>query len=65
MAPMPVDRSELSSIVGLIEQVTERVGRMAEGALAERDDGVATELFGVERELTGARRRLDRLLSAR
>ena len=62
MIAVPVNRSELSSLLGLLEQVTERVSAMADQALAEKADDVANELFGIERQLSGAKRRLGRFL---
>ena len=62
---MPADRSELSSIATLLEQLTKRVGAMAEVAEADKDDNVAHELFGIERILVGANRRITRLVGPR
>jgi hypothetical protein len=64
-AQVPIDRSELSSLTGLIEQVTDRITKMAEQASAAKDDSVATELFAIERALAGAKRRLIRFLGGR
>ncbi|HUZ21759.1 MAG TPA: hypothetical protein VMU75_14430 [Acidimicrobiales bacterium] len=60
---MAADRSEISSISSLLTQLTTRVVAMGEAAAAGRDDALASELFGVERSLDGARRRLERLLA--
>jgi hypothetical protein len=62
---MAANRSELSSIAQLLEQVASRITAMAEAAYAERDESDAVELFAVERTLQGASRRLERLLSSR
>ncbi|HEY5272329.1 MAG TPA: hypothetical protein VIJ34_03735 [Acidimicrobiales bacterium] len=62
---MPIDRSELSSLTGLIEQVTDRITKMADQAALAKEDGIATELFAIERALTGAKRRLVRFLGGR
>jgi len=62
---MPANRSELSSIANLLEQLTKRVAAMGETAEAERDDTVAQELFGIERILVGANRRITRLVGPR
>jgi hypothetical protein len=62
---VPIDRSELSSLTGLLEQVTDRITRMADDASKSREDDVATELFAIERALSGARRRLIRFLGQR
>jgi hypothetical protein len=64
-ATVPIDRSELSSLTALIEQVTDRITKMADQASAEKEDEVATELFAIERALTGAKRRLVRFLGGR
>lgn len=62
---VPIDRSELSSLQGLVDQVTRRVGSMAEEASKAHEDDVATELFAIERQLVGAQRRLTRFLGGR
>ena len=62
---MPIDRPELSSLAGLIEQVTTRIEAMAKSSLDAHEDATANELFSIERALTGARRRLARLLGGR
>jgi hypothetical protein len=62
---MPANRSELSSIAQLLEQLTTRITTMAEGAYAEKDESDAVELFAIERTLQGASRRLGRILNAR
>jgi len=54
-------RSEVSSLAATLDEITRRVTSMAEAARDDGDDDVATELFGVERALTGALRRLGRL----
>ena len=59
---MPVDHSELSSIVKTIDDLAKRVAQMGDGAHAEHDDGSATELYAVERALNGATRRITRLI---
>jgi hypothetical protein len=60
-----IDRSELSSISALLEQVTQRITAMGESAEAQRADDVAKELYAAERALEGARRRLTRLADPR
>jgi hypothetical protein len=62
---VPIDRSELSSLTALIEQVTERITKMADQASAAMEEDVATELFAIVRALTGAKRRLVRFLGGR
>jgi hypothetical protein len=64
-AEVPIDRSELSSLTALIEQVTDRITKMADQASADKEEEVATELFAIERALTGAKRRLVRFLGGR
>jgi hypothetical protein len=61
---MPPDRSELSSIATLLEQLTARIASMGEAAVADRDDAGAAELFAIERALSGASRRITRILGA-
>jgi hypothetical protein len=62
---MPTDLAELSSIAASLDQITLRVGAMAEQANDQQEETVASELFGVERALQGATRRLGRLLASR
>ncbi len=62
---MPPDLSELSSLGELLDQLTRRIGKMAESAALEHDDALSPELFAVERTLAGAQRRIARLLHAR
>jgi hypothetical protein len=59
---VPADRSELSSIATLLEQLTRRISAMGEAAQGVKEDGLASELFAVERALAGANRRINRLL---
>jgi hypothetical protein len=59
---MPTDLAELSSLTSSLDQITLRVGAMAEHANAGGEDTVSAELFSVERALQGATRRLQRLL---
>ncbi len=59
---MALPRAELSSLSTALAELTRRVGDMADRASADRDEESATELFAVERALTGAGRRLDRLV---
>jgi HAMP domain-containing protein len=61
---VPVDYSELASIVDSIEALARRVGKMGDAARALKNDGTASELYAVERALTGATRRLSRLVKA-
>ena len=54
-------RSELSSIASSLEELTKRLSAFAEEARAQARDDLASELFGVERSLTGALRRIRRV----
>jgi hypothetical protein len=56
---------ELTSLVSSLEELTKRVTAMAEAARGDQSDDISAELFGVERALQGALRRLRRLESAR
>jgi len=55
--------AELSSLASALDELRHRVSGIAERAASEHDEETATELFAVERALTGAGRRLDRLTS--
>jgi hypothetical protein len=61
---MPTDLAELSSIASSLDQITRRVGSMAEHASEDGEDTVSGELFSVERALQGATRRLQRLVGS-
>jgi hypothetical protein len=61
MRPMAVDRAELSSIVSTLEDLSRRMSRITEQAIASRDDSLAHDLTAVERALVSARRRLERV----
>jgi flagellar biosynthesis/type III secretory pathway chaperone len=52
---------ELSSIAATLEDLTRRIGSLAEQSGAMNDEESASELFAVERALTSATRRLNRL----
>jgi len=52
--------SELSSLTSSLEELTRRLTAMAEAAQRDEDEESASELFGVERSLNGALRRLRR-----
>jgi hypothetical protein len=62
MEPVPADLAELSSLSSTLSEVTKRITSLAERAAAARDEDVTTELYGIERALAGASRRLDRLV---
>ena len=59
MAP-DARHSELSSLTSSLEELTRRLTALAESAQREGDEESASELFGVERSLNGALRRLRR-----
>jgi hypothetical protein len=58
-------RAELSTLASTLDEVTRRVSALAEQAQQADDEALAAELFGVERALTGALRRLSRLSTDR
>ncbi len=62
---MPVRTAELSSVSTALTELTRRLAVMANQAAADHDDDSATELFAIERALTGAGRRLSRLTDPR
>jgi hypothetical protein len=53
-------RAEISSLATTLEELTRRVSSLADAA-QESEEEVAMELFGVERSLSGALRRLRKL----
>jgi hypothetical protein len=59
MAP----RAEIGSLATTLDELTRRVSSLAEAAEHE-DDELAVELFGIERALSGALRRLRKLAEA-
>ena len=62
MARMSSSAAELSSLATALDELTRRVTAIADGyASASRDD-LATELYQVERALTGARRGLAKVV---
>ena len=50
--------AELSSLATALDELTQRITAMADDAASQQRDDVASELFEVERALTGASRRL-------
>jgi len=58
-------RAELSSLTSSLDELTRRVTAMAESARGSGHEDLANELFGVERALHGALRRLGRLADGR
>lgn len=61
---MVATRAELSSLSSTLDELTRRVSALAEEAAGADQDDLATELFGIERALTGALRRLQKLAAA-
>ena len=61
---MDVDFSELSSLAATLDQLNRRIAAMAESANKEHDESLAHELYGIERALSGAQRRIVRLVRA-
>ncbi len=58
----PVGNSaELSSLATALQELTDRVTAMADGANKAKDEGAAADLFEVERALRVASRRLTKL----
>jgi hypothetical protein len=65
IAGMTTPNAELSSLATALDELTKRLGAMAEAAQATKDDDTSTELFAVERALRGAHRRLQKLTTPR
>jgi len=61
---VPAPLAELSSLATALEELRQRVALIADQAASDHDDDTASELFAVERALTGAGRRLGRITSA-
>jgi hypothetical protein len=56
--------AELSSVSTALEDLTRRVASIA-AAQADHDDVITTDLFEIERALSGAQRRLAKLVERR
>jgi hypothetical protein len=56
------DHSELSSLTATLEELLRRVSAMTDAATSTDDDDAARELVSLERTLSGALRRMRRLL---
>ena len=54
--------AELSSLTTALEELTRRVTGMAERFAGDKKHDVASDLYAVERALTGAARRLGKLV---
>jgi len=61
--PAESSPAELSSLATALTDLTRRIASLAERAATSHDDEMAGELFAVERSLTAAGRRLDRLMA--
>jgi hypothetical protein len=55
------EHAEISTLSTTLEELTKRVTALADAAADVQNDELATELFGIERALSGALRRLRRL----
>ncbi|MGH9283407.1 MAG: hypothetical protein ACRD0S_10790 [Acidimicrobiales bacterium] len=62
-SPPPSAAAELSSLATALDDLARRVTAIAERCETERRDGLATELYQVERSLTAARRGLAKVLT--
>ncbi|MCL5048442.1 MAG: hypothetical protein M1374_06640 [Firmicutes bacterium] len=60
---MAIDKSELSSLSYLLSQISERLVQMAEDALKSKDEANANELYSIERHLSNAGHKIERLLA--
>lgn len=65
MSPMPDPLAELSSVSSALDEITDRVTRLAGELAAQRREDAASQLVEVERALIGAKRRLGKLLDTR
>ncbi len=61
---MPGPDADISTLSTALRELTARITGLADDAVVARDEELATELFAVERALTGASRRLARLSAA-
>ncbi len=57
--------ADLSSLSTALEELTRRVGALAESAESAKDEETSNELFAVERALRSAHRRLQKLTTSR
>jgi hypothetical protein len=58
------DHAELSTLRSQLEELTARVTHVAERFGTTPDSAVAADLFAAERQLTAARRSLDKVIGA-
>ena len=56
---------ELSSLSTALSDLTKRVTAMADDANRDGQDALAIDLFEIERSLSGAQRRLQKLVGSR
>lgn len=54
--------AELSSISSALDELTQRIGDIADSLSKQGRDEIAVELFEVERSLAGGKRRLSRIV---
>ncbi len=59
---MSSSAAELSSLATALDELTRRVTAIADGYASAARDDLATELYQVERALTGARRGLAKVV---
>lgn len=65
MSPMPDPLAELSSVSSALDEITDRVTRLAGDLASQKREDAAAQLIEVERALIGAKRRLGKLLDTR
>ncbi|MFN8036604.1 MAG: hypothetical protein U0V73_11770 [Acidimicrobiia bacterium] len=58
------DLAELSTVRTLLEELTTRIERVADGYHDTSDSAIAVDLYAAERSLVGARRSLDRAVNS-
>ena len=59
-----MNSAELSSLGTALDELTKRITAMADDAATQKREDVARELFEIERALTGASRRLNKIAEA-
>ena len=65
MSAMSDPLAELSSVSSALDELTNRVTRLASELATQKREDAAAQLIEVERALLGARRRLGKLLDKR
>ena len=60
--PMSTSRAELSSLATALDELTQRITGLADSMAGQGKDEMAADLYGVERALAGAHRRLVRIV---